>query len=172
VYAIAVLLFAGLVAVPAQVLSADNQPPDKATFNFTSILARNTGGGDVKFKGIGDKQLQAELKRLNYDDFEKLNSGSVQVAVGGASDYKMLDGQDYYCKIEDVKVWANNKNKVTDISFTAVVVKRGDDGDEEVVTVERSVEPGKYLIIVCQGFIPAADGGKADDLVLAIQPTE
>jgi hypothetical protein len=51
--------------------------------------------------------------------------------------------------------------------------KRTNDGktvDDEVIKIDKTIEAGKYLILVFRDFFPATADKEAQDLVLALQP--
>jgi len=168
----ALLLFVGLIAPPALCRAADNKPA-KAAFRFTSILAKHVEGEEVKYVGINDDKLKGKLKSLDYNYYEAVNNGSKKIAEGDTDQYDMVDGMNCVCKVTVIKIekWTDTDgNTHTYITFKAVAIKHGPDGDENMVTVERKREAGEYLILVFQDFFPAKDGEEAQDMVLAIQP--
>jgi len=182
---LALLAFVGLIAAPVPCQGAEDETPQKANFGFTSILPQIKEFPEqdkVEFIGISDRKLQDELKALRktygYNSFESLKSDSMAAVKGKAIEYKMVNSMNYFCRLTVTKIqtWIDDENREhTFVSFKAVVVerKRTNDGktvDDEVIKIDKTIEAGKYLILVFRDFFPATADKEAQDLVLALQP--
>jgi hypothetical protein len=186
-----IFIIALAIGAPRLAFGADEDEAQSAPVTFDSILPKvmkrgpNQNPDKIDYIGISDKALQKELaalkKRCGYNYFEAFKSRPMDAVEEKTIEYRLDDSMDRYCKftIDKIETWIDDKDKEhTYITYTATVVNRTVEEDangkkvvidDDMITVNRRREAGKYLIMVFPEFYPESDDEPARDFILAVK---